>query len=145
MILFYPHQHMIFDLRRALNLLANYPKANSNIYELDIDALCVSVFFSIAFLIYYLKMLYNFSTNLCLHTYNIRNFWVIKWWNHNFRKKIFCWLTRRLEGYAIVHRTMTHLISQNFLFQLQNCVFAFLVLNRKLIRTFVIRQFNIFA
>ena len=78
------------------------------------------------------------QTIICLLTCNIKNFWVIKWWNHNFCRKIFCWLTRRLEGYAIVHRTMTHLISQNFLFQLQNCVFAFLVLNRKLIRTFVI-------
>ena len=140
MILFYPHQHMIFDLRRALNLLANYPRANSNIYELDIDALCVPIFFSIAFLISYVKNHATFLQSvICLLTCNIRNFWVIKWWNHNFRKrKIFCWLTRRLEGYAIVHRTMTHLISQNFLFQLQNCVFAFLVLNRKLIRTFVI-------
>ena len=54
---------MIFDLRRALNLLANYPRANSNIYELDIDALCVPIFFSIAFLISYVKKPYDFFTN----------------------------------------------------------------------------------
>ena len=113
----------------ALNLLANYPKVNSNTYELDIDALCVSsfffFFFSITFFILYKKNLTTFlQAIICLLTCNIKNFWVIKWWNHNFRKKKFCWLTRRLEGYAIVHRTMTHLISQNFLSQLQNLCFC---------------------